>query len=65
MKLPSVYSPIQLSKEAIDELKEVLKKEIGSSAFRRLSEKEINHIGFFLLTLTSIQDNIRIREYQQ
>jgi len=37
-------------------------EDIGKGALNKLSEAEINHIGCFLLTLTSIQLDIRMRE---
>jgi len=54
--------PIQLSKKAISRLKIILMEDIGKGALNKLSEAEINHIGCFLLTLTSIQLDIRMRE---
>lgn len=56
--------PVQLSEKALSELKTVLKDDIGKEALKKLSEAEINHIGCFLLTLTSIQLDIRVREYK-
>ncbi|MBC8757304.1 hypothetical protein H2O64_21725 [Kordia sp. YSTF-M3] len=54
--------PIQLSKKAMSELKVVLEQDIGKEALGKLSEAEINHIGCMMLTLTSIQLKIQIRE---
>lgn len=54
--------PIQLSKKALSELKIVLEQDIGKKALEKLSDAEINHIGCMMLTLTSIQLKIRIRE---
>lgn len=54
--------PIQLSEKALSELKIVLEQDIGKEALVKLSEAEINHIGCMMLTLTSIQLKIRIRE---
>jgi len=54
--------PVQLSEKALSELKIVLEQDIGKEALSRLSEAEINHIGYVFLSLTAIQLKIRIRE---
>ena len=54
--------PVQLSEKALSELKIVLEHDIGKEALSRLSEAEINHIGYVFLSLTAIQLKIRIRE---
>lgn len=56
--------PLKLSKTALSELKTILEQDIGKDALHQLSEAQINHIGCFLLTLTAIQLDIRIREHQ-
>lgn len=56
--------PVQLSEKALLELKTILVDDIGGEALKKLSEAEINHIGCFLLTLTSIQLDVSIREHQ-
>lgn len=54
--------PVQLSEKALSELKIVLEQDIGTEALNKLTEAEINHIGCLMLTLTSIQLKIKIRE---
>ena len=54
--------PLQLSENALSQLKIILKRDIGTTALKQLSEAEINHIGCFLLTLTATQLSVRIRE---
>jgi hypothetical protein len=53
---------MKLSARATRELVEVLKQDIGEEVLSKLSDEEINHIGVLMLTLTSIQLKIRIRE---
>ena len=59
-KLPR--PPVQLSEKAISELKVILHKEMGTEAFEKLSEEEINHIGCVFLTLTALELKIAVRE---
>jgi hypothetical protein len=54
--------PLQLSKKALLELKVILEHDIGRDALDKLSGAEINHIGCLMLTLTSIQLKIRVRQ---
>ena len=56
---------LKLSPTAITDLKRILLVDIGEEALSQLSEEEVNRIGLFLLTLTDIQLNIRMREVKQ
>lgn len=59
---PLTKPTFQLSKQALLELKIVLEKDIGKEALNKLSEAEINHIGYVFLSLTAIQLKIRVKE---
>ena len=60
--ISSSEQPIQITGKALTELKTILEKDIGKVALSKLSEAEINHIGYLMLRLTAIQLKIKIRE---
>lgn len=56
------YQNMELSKKAIDELREVLIKEIGPKATSEMSDNELDEIGMFLLTVLAEGLKLKVKE---
>lgn len=53
---------MELSKKAINELRDVLIKEIGPKATSEMSDNELDEIGMFLLTVLAEGLKLKVRE---
>jgi hypothetical protein len=53
---------MELSKKAINELRDVLIKEIGPKATSEMSNDELDEIGMFLLTALAEGLKLKVRE---
>lgn len=53
---------MELSKKAINELRELLIKEIGPKATSEMSDNELDEIGMFLLTALAEGLKLKVRE---
>lgn len=53
---------MELSKKAIDELRDLLIKEIGPKATSEMSDNELDEIGMFLLTALAEGLKLKVRE---
>lgn len=53
---------MELSKKAIDELRDVLIKEIGSKATSEIDDNELDEIGMFLLTALAEGLKLKVKE---
>ena len=53
---------MELSKKAINELRELLIKEIGPKATSEMSDNELDEIGMFLLTALAEGLKLKIKE---
>lgn len=50
-KGPQALTEVRLSRDALLELKDALRLEIGEAPLKELSEEDIEHFGIFLLTV--------------